>query len=223
MFSKRNLLISAAAGAATALVPVGPACAADFSPGWMQLGQAIGDVATGLDRVVDVISHAATAAGAGIGALSARSARHRLTSLSGTMSDLYGTQGALLSSIDAYGDLWRRWSGGGTASLTSAQAVQLQTYWESVLRGVRAVLTEVQAAMLELRADRSDLAVSKAYLSLSEALNLKVGILARISRLPAPMNSVEIQALVDSEENFMHLRSSLNSAIDALNSFVLRL
>jgi hypothetical protein len=74
--------------------------------------------------------------------------------------------------------------------------------------------------MGQLRADRQDLAVSKAYGALNDALAAKAGILARLTRSPAPLTGVDIQHLVDTEENFLKLRTALRGAIGDLNRFI---
>lgn len=234
MWSRRRILGSGAAAALVGVLPI-PAFAEGFAASdWGKLGKLVSDLANGLDRATATYSQKTDPTSLGY-------ARSRLKQIFAKLRNTQAENADTVSNVDAYANLWQRWTNHGKQALSPDQTPLLQLAWDSVAFNTRELLGEMKAAMLEMGADENDPAFAPTIAALDQAMmrnDLKndevaaalaakdktlanqIGYMVKLTAGPAPVTLAGIAPMADAAPGFARARKSISDAIDALNASI---
>jgi hypothetical protein len=197
----------------------GPLQAQRSASPWIEVVKVLGDVGESLATFAESVGKIASLVMDGNDRLKRRSVRAALVRTSGKLSAIISDQQRVQTSLDQYGDIWRR-SHGSRRRPSPDDRRALARQWLESVSIIRSVVRNTTSVLEEIRTFDADIVLDDAYLALQEALTAKIGLLDSLSRMPAPNKPEELRRLVANEETFLHLRAEAKGALNSVNQAI---
>jgi hypothetical protein len=156
-------------------------------------------------KLTDGFKHMVTTGYSGYNHISAKRTHKRLVSLSARATQIqYHQQSTFVYSIDDYLSI----------------DIPTPLHWTRVVRGIKEVLKKLTKILDDVHKERSDFVLENAYAKLTESLAARLGLLAKLSKMPPPKSEDEKESLRKIQEEYKRLLNNFREAIEQLNLYL---